>query len=193
MWAIKRSGGFTIVQDPEEAEYPDMPKAVLDNMGVDHCVSLNDIGNTINNIILNDEERSTDIPEELVKEAQIAQNTVINLDLVNSLGDRSIFVCPDCGGGLSNVNNEIGYVYRCHVGHAYSEADLLVRQKESFESTLWVALRMMEERRSLIDKISKRDLNKGLNLAGQIQRQKVDELAEHIDRLKEFLFATKKI
>lgn len=40
MCAIKRCGGSCIVQDPNEAEYPDMPLSVLKEIEVDHCVPL---------------------------------------------------------------------------------------------------------------------------------------------------------
>ena len=40
MMAIKQSGGHCIVQDPNEAEYPDMPLSVLETMGVDYCIPL---------------------------------------------------------------------------------------------------------------------------------------------------------
>lgn len=47
MLAIKRSGGTCIVQDPNEAEYPDMPLSVLNNMEVNYCISLADMGDVI--------------------------------------------------------------------------------------------------------------------------------------------------
>lgn len=51
MSAIKRSGGFCIVQDPNEAEYPDMPLSVINNMEMDHVASLKEMGNIIAPII----------------------------------------------------------------------------------------------------------------------------------------------
>lgn len=44
MNAIQRSGGTCIVQDPNQAEYPDMPLSVLESMEVDYCVTLNKNG-----------------------------------------------------------------------------------------------------------------------------------------------------
>ncbi|GGH20585.1 hypothetical protein GCM10007423_01060 [Dyadobacter endophyticus] len=40
MWAIKRSSGICIVQDPNQAEYPDMPLSVINNMDVDYVSEL---------------------------------------------------------------------------------------------------------------------------------------------------------
>ncbi len=33
--------------------------------------------------------------------------------------------------------------YRCHIGHAYTEKDLVIKQAETASTTLWVSLRMM--------------------------------------------------
>ncbi len=38
LWAIETCGGTTIVQDPEEARFPGIPRSALENMDVDHCV-----------------------------------------------------------------------------------------------------------------------------------------------------------
>ena len=47
MWGIKRSGGTCVVQDPNQAEYPDMPLSVINNMEVDHVATLQEIGSLI--------------------------------------------------------------------------------------------------------------------------------------------------
>jgi chemotaxis response regulator CheB len=44
LWEVKRRGGVAIVQDPDEAEYGDMPRSALANVEVDYCVSLLDMG-----------------------------------------------------------------------------------------------------------------------------------------------------
>ncbi len=51
MWAIKRSGGTCIVQDPNQAEYPDMPLSVINNMEADHVIPLEEMGGLIAQII----------------------------------------------------------------------------------------------------------------------------------------------
>lgn len=40
---IKRWGGLTIAQDPDEAEYPEMPIAAIQTRQVDHVLTLNEI------------------------------------------------------------------------------------------------------------------------------------------------------
>ena len=36
--AIKRCGGVTVVQDPDDAAYHDMPTSALQSESVDHCI-----------------------------------------------------------------------------------------------------------------------------------------------------------
>jgi two-component system chemotaxis response regulator CheB len=42
--AIRRSGGVVVVQDPAEAEYPDLPRNVIRQVGADYIVSLAEMG-----------------------------------------------------------------------------------------------------------------------------------------------------
>lgn len=51
MRAIKRSGGTCVVQDPNEAEYPEMPLSIINNMEADHVVVLEEIGSLIAKIV----------------------------------------------------------------------------------------------------------------------------------------------
>ncbi|MGI8635484.1 MAG: chemotaxis protein CheB, partial [Segetibacter sp.] len=103
MLAIKRSGGTCIVQNPEEAEYPDMPISVLDNMEVDYCISLANMGEVIVGITQTSPEEKP-APNDVIIESQISERVVVDYDNVKQLGEKSIYACPDCGGGLWNIN-----------------------------------------------------------------------------------------
>ena len=46
-----RIGGILIVQDTNEAEYPDMPLSVLDHMDVSYCITSENMGNIIADIL----------------------------------------------------------------------------------------------------------------------------------------------
>jgi two-component system chemotaxis response regulator CheB len=191
MDAIKRSGGICIVQDPNEAEYPEMPFSVLDNMEVDHCVPLSKMGKIILNITETDPEEKPAPPDVLI-ESEIAERVVVGFESVTKIAEKSIFACPDCGGGMWYIENQRGKVnrYRCHIGHSYSEKDLVVKQGEKLESTLWIALRIMEERRNLLKKMEGDAFKKGLTKVAGMHKQKKDELQLHVDNIKEILFAS---
>jgi len=191
MLAIKKSGGICIVQDPKEAEYPDMPQAVLDNVEVDYCTSLSQMGFLLKEktAALHD-EKPVNIPRDIKTEAEISERVAIGINLVADLGKKSIFTCPDCGGGLWEIEEGKLPRYRCHIGHAFTEKELQLRQSETLETTLWVALRMMEERRQLLLKMADEEKSKGWKRSADNKEDRALELKVHIDRLKELLFDT---
>lgn len=194
MDAIKRSGGICIVQDPNEAEYPDMPLSVLDSMEVDFCIPLSQMGETILKITQTEHEEKP-APPDVIIESEIAERVVVDFENVQAIAEKSIYACPDCGGGLWYIENGSGNVnrYRCHIGHSYSEKDLVVKQSEILESTLWTALRIMEERRTLLKKMEGDNRKKGLTKISSGYHEKGEGLQAHIDNMKEVLFATQKL
>jgi two-component system chemotaxis response regulator CheB len=194
MLAIQRSGGNCIVQDPNEAEYPDMPLSVLNNMEVNYCIPLAEMGDVISTITATSPEEIP-APQDVIIESEIAERVVVDYNTVKQLGVNSIYACPDCGGGLWNINK--GGVgegkidrYRCHIGHSYSEKDLLLKQGEVFETTLWTALRIMEERRNLLMKLTDDHIKKGLQSIAKNYKEKADDIQVHVNKLKEVLFAS---
>ena len=63
-------------------------------------------------------------PEDVVIESQIAERVVVDYDNMRQLGEKSIYACPDCGGGLWKINKSDDRIdrvdrYRCHIGHSY--------------------------------------------------------------------------
>lgn len=191
MLAIKRSGGICIVQDPNEAEYPDMPLSVLNNMEVDYSVSLTKMGSIIFDITLTEPEQIA-APSDIIIESDIAERVVVDYDNVRKIGEKSIYACPDCGGGLWAINKQTGKTdrYRCHIGHSYSENDLVIKQGQILESTLWTALRIMEERRNLFKKMEDDNLRKGLSKMALSYQEKGQDIQFHVDKMKEILYAT---
>ena len=82
--------------------------------------------------------------------------------------------------------------YRCHIGHSYSENDLVVKQGEILESTLWTALRIMEERRNLLKKMEDDSRKKGFLKIAEGYQEKGRDIQFHVDKMKGILYATQK-
>ncbi|MCC6411898.1 MAG: chemotaxis protein CheB [Saprospiraceae bacterium] len=188
MWAIKRSGGSCIVQDPDQAEYPDMVLSVINNMEVDHVANLEDIGTLIAEILKHKKGRKKPVPKEVILESRIAETTAIGIEDIEKIGDKSVFACPDCGGNLWSVQDDRNKRYRCHIGHAYTEKDLVIKQNETASKTLWIALRMMEERKHLLKKLEVDFAKKGYKSLSINNLEKQDEMQRHINELKKILF-----
>jgi two-component system chemotaxis response regulator CheB len=192
MATIKRAGGITIIQNPDEADYPDMPLSVLENVEVDYVESLSNMSVLLSEIIETTEPKEVEVPFDILQETQIDLRVSTRVENL-SMFEKSDINCPDCGGGLYLTQKDHPPHYRCHVGHSYTERELLVRMAEVMESTFWMALRMMEERRTLLLKMERRDRERGYESSANQHQERAKEMEGHIENLKQILFNTAQV
>lgn len=190
MSAIKRSGGTCIVQEPAEAAYSGMPSSVLNKVEVDYQVPVADMGYILQDIFARPIGEGIPIPEDVQVEAAITERMVSDINALEKLGTHSNFTCPDCGGGLWKMNGEGFPRYRCHTGHVYNESVLLEKQNEELEESLWVSIRMLEERRNLLLSMFERGNTMATTSGDQLDRAAALDI--HIERLKELLILISK-
>ncbi|MEO6097848.1 MAG: chemotaxis protein CheB [Fibrobacteria bacterium] len=211
MMAIKRCGGTCIVQDPRDAAFPDMPQSVLNNLKVDHCVPLAGMGALLVYLVQRLPKSTSGamgakgakgdkgasgamrngIPEDIVIEAKIAKRVLSDLSAVEALGDQVPFNCPECGGVLWQMAKGNLVRYRCHTGHAFTSSVLLAEQTAKIEETLWVALRMFEERRNLLHTMAvSKGGAPGNGAKSASERAKDSEI--HIERIRAMLLSSDK-
>jgi two-component system chemotaxis response regulator CheB len=187
MTAIKKSGGTCIVQNPEEAEYPDMPRSALNAVRTSHCVKLSAMPGIIDKTLRSPKRPKKRIPPEVLVESAISKNVSTGYKDLKKISTQTVYNCPDCGGGLWEIKEGKLSRYRCHIGHVYSEQDLLLKQNETTETTLWVALRLMEERKTLMTKMLDEQKNRGLLKTMHVYEKKITDLSTHIIQMKELL------
>src|SRR5262249_47948198 len=90
MIAIKKSGGYCIVQDPNEAEYPDMPMAVLENLEADESVPLKNMADLILLRILQDGKlKETTPPPQVIAESNLSEKTATGIEKVREVGQKT--------------------------------------------------------------------------------------------------------
>jgi two-component system, chemotaxis family, protein-glutamate methylesterase/glutaminase len=183
MLAIKRCGGVCVVQDPVDAAYPNMPQNVLKQVKADHVVPLAGMGALLAKLLERPARKDRAIPSDVAIEARIAERVLSDLPSVEGVGDQVPFNWPGCGGLLWEVAEGKLLRYRCHTGHAYTSSVLLAEQTAKIEETLWIALRMFEERRNLLTTVSDRN-GRGFS-ASATARAKESEV--HIDRIRTML------
>ncbi len=127
-----------------------------------------------------------EIPADLKLEAAIAERVVGTTEQIEQLGHLVPLSCPGCGGTLWEVNAGRVLRYRCHTGHAYTADALAESSRQTLEETLWVALRMMEERKNLLSSMA----SHGDAQWHKPQLERVAEIKRHINRLREFLLTS---
>jgi two-component system chemotaxis response regulator CheB len=185
---IQRCGGICIIQDPGDADYPDMPKNALNQINPDFCIPISEMGGVLSTLLTRKPKKQLGIPEDIIKEVKIAQRVLSDLPSVNSLGEQVPFNCPGCGGVLWKMNKGPGLRYRCHTGHAYTAASLLAEQTMKIEETMWTALRMFEERKNLLTTIAKDQ--KGAIAVSANERAEMSQI--HIERIRAILLTDDK-
>jgi two-component system chemotaxis response regulator CheB len=171
------------VQDPADAAYPDMPQNALNRVKVDHTVPLAEMGALLVRLLHRRTVKDKPVPKDIAIEAKIAERVLSDLPSVEALGDQVPFNCPGCGGVLWEVDKGNSLRYRCHTGHSFSAPVLLAEQTAKIEETLWVALRMFEERRNLLTTMSDRT-NRAFSPSAA-DRAKDSEV--HIGRIRSML------
>src|SRR5262245_41431601 len=150
--AVKKAGGVAIVQDPPEALMPDMPANALDAVDVDHCVPSDAIAPLL--ACLTRESISTSLPGEVALETVEESATPAGAKRSDQLGSPSDFTCPDCHGTLYEIRDPGKLRFRCRVGHGFSAETMMAVQGEAVERALWAALRALEERSALMNKLA---------------------------------------
>jgi two-component system, chemotaxis family, protein-glutamate methylesterase/glutaminase len=152
--AVRLVGGLTLVQDPEEAAFPGMPRAAIEESDP-HLVG------TV--AVLADrlcEWLGDQAPPASAADAALAASTAQRL-LDDDPPQVTALTCPECGGSLS-LQDEYGIErFRCRVGHTYSADGLLLGKQRALESALWAAIVALDERADVSRRIVSR-----LELAG---------------------------
>jgi two-component system chemotaxis response regulator CheB len=142
MLSIKARGGVSVVQAPESAFAPEMPKSVLQRVSVDHVADPRELPALLMRLA-SEEAGPEALPDRFVEQLEGAAR-----------GQPAGVACPVCQGVLSEAQPGLFEHFRCHVGHAFSMESLVREQGESMERALWAAVRALEESAALSRRLS---------------------------------------
>jgi two-component system chemotaxis response regulator CheB len=153
---VKICGGATLVQDPEDALYPAMPRSAIKLVGPDHILPAEELGAAIAALAKGGTVPSA-TPQQKARAARNGTEKIRpETDEDAQPGRGAAFSCPDCGGALWETDEGGLLHFRCRVGHAYSENGLLHGQADTIEAALWTALRALEERTAFTRRLAGR-------------------------------------
>ena len=187
--AIKRCGGITIIQDPTTAEYADMPLYAQRSVDPDYSLRLEDMGNFFNRLLDDSLPPEKEIPAVLRREVGITGHigSLIDGHNVKDYEGEMAFTCPSCGGPLTTMEDESVTHYRCRTGHSFTLESLDEGQDHQLEETLWVALRVLDERLALLKKMISDYERKGLDMLAKSSQGKMEEVEQHTQQLKRLM------
>ncbi len=185
--AIKRCGGIAVVQDPEDADYPDMPANAIAEVEVDYRLPLAKMGSVIQEIIKQPAAAVESVPKDIVMEAEIAERTMSEINKEQSLGHLVPVSCPDCSGPLWQIDTDQTQRYRCHVGHGFTAKALMAGQDKTLEQALWAAMRTMEERANVALMMSKNEKSRGRDRLAKTYQEKSQTSKAHAQTIRKLL------
>jgi two-component system, chemotaxis family, protein-glutamate methylesterase/glutaminase len=150
--AVEEVGGVTIVQDPEDADFREMPENALAFVDADFVGP------------------AARIPAEISRLAHELANPsrakgdlwppVEEMDLI--LNQASGYSCPECHGSLWQVSEGQLIEYRCRTGHLYSPETLLHHLSERSIEEMESTLRALEEEASASEHLAARAQERGI-------------------------------
>jgi two-component system chemotaxis response regulator CheB len=182
--AVKRAGGTTIAQSPDDALYPQMPANAIELGGASFDKPLAELGPLLVRLVSEEIETEAsigggpmrpDIEDELELDAQTSANMP---------GPASSFTCPDCHGALWELHDAVVVRYRCRIGHSYGPETLFAQQSDKIEEALWAGCRALEESAALAKRLEQRALARGSESIAERYRIRYEEAIDRARTLR---------
>jgi two-component system chemotaxis response regulator CheB len=181
LWMIKDRGGATVVQDPDDAAFGDMPRNAIDHVEPDRIVPLESLGDTLVKLLVAPSWHDTRATTRARSRAGSRDMPIPEAPLA----------CPSCGAVLIESAGDGTIHYLCQTGHTYSPESLFALQGAALESSLLHGLQAFEERAVRLRRIAGLAERRGsvgaearLNARAERAAEHADEIRGTIDRLR---------
>lgn len=181
-WAMSRTGGTILVQDPATAEFPDMPSAALSAVPSARALGPEKLAAALVDLSETSAPPAPSIPWDIGVELKIAALEGASMSTEKKLGELSPFNCPHCNGVLWEINDGPITRYRCHTGHSYTMKSLSSAQDEMLDRGLFDSLRAHRGRAALLRKMCDRASPASRRMLAR-RAELVEEDAERLEKI----------
>jgi len=152
--AIVERGGTVLVQQPDEAKFPGMPRAALRAVPDAAALSATQIARAITQLAgTSVSPLDTEPSEDLIWETDMIENVYSS---TGPPGQPMALGCPECSGGMSVMETGKAVHYVCHTGHSYSPETFVAARDDNIETALWTALSSLEEQSVVLEDMAAR-------------------------------------
>jgi two-component system chemotaxis response regulator CheB len=124
----------------------------------------------------------------LTREAPVmagAGGLAVGAALDDGDGAPTQLTCPDCGGVLHEHTGGGVLRYACHVGHVFAPESLDEAQARQLESALWAAVRTLDDRAALLDRMADRSDGLGHARVAETHRREAADCRRRADLIRE--------
>jgi two-component system chemotaxis response regulator CheB len=178
LYEIKRRGGVAVVQDPDEAEAPGMPRAAMTCVEVDHRVGIAMMPNLLS-------ELANRLSPSSVAKPSIG-DVVAAMEEV-PLARPVTLTCPECGGSMHLGALGPLLKFDCHIGHSVTAESMASGQFDAMEKSFEAALRHSNERAELCRLMRQRALSTGRTLQAEDWQQALEQTQRRSACLRQLL------
>ena len=186
--AIKEAGGIAVVQDPDEAFAPSMPRSAQQHVDVDHILPLREIPPLL--VSLTREGVEDAVPAHGPHLRPIETDSgeqPIAFTPEDRPGQLAVYTCPECHGNLWESEEGGILRFRCRVGHVYTADSMLAAHTDTVDRALWFALKALEERVALTRKLADRARRRQHTWVARAFEERALAAEEHAATVREVL------
>jgi two-component system chemotaxis response regulator CheB len=184
---IKACGGLAVVQHPADAVSSEMPLAALGATEVDHLTTGDNLAELLATLAEAEAGPGVAPPRDLQLEIDIAAGRYSGSDMLQEIADPVATTCPECRGALSYVRESRPMRFRCQIGHAVTADHLFKAQERGVEAALGIALRVMEERAELVERMKEDARRQGRRSIAELWARRAREYRGHAETLRKAL------
>jgi two-component system chemotaxis response regulator CheB len=189
--AIKTCGGTAIVQDPADAEVPDMPASAVKYTDVDFVGKVDEIAPLLSTLLSRTPPSAAagktaagaELPAWIDVENRMFTEGAEMKDL-DQIGEKVGLTCPECGGAIWEIRDVKPLRYRCHTGHAFTARVLEALQGGEAEEALWAAVRSLHEQEQLFRNMHSKS---PASDSGSEYLRKAEQAKEHAALLRDLI------
>jgi two-component system, chemotaxis family, protein-glutamate methylesterase/glutaminase len=182
--AVKRCGGLTVVQDPADAQTNEMPLKALDACAVDYRATAGKLAQALVQLTNEPAPPPLPVPGDIALEVQIAAGPLSTTEMIAQIAVPVPVSCPACSGVLSEIAEPSRLRFRCQIGHAYTADALDKEQEAAIAEAVGVALRVLEERHTLLGKMAADAKRRGHNRSAQQFEERAADYRRQADTIR---------
>jgi two-component system chemotaxis response regulator CheB len=185
--AVRQRGGTVAIQAPDDAMYRTMPASVARRARPVAAVPADQLGALVADLV-----REAPGPESPERDLTLVQEAAVNENLEDAVlgerrGEPSGYSCPDCSGVLFVQSEDPVLRFRCRIGHSWTGDGLVAEQDLTVETALWSAVRTLQEKAELSERLAHRALDDGRRVSANHFHEAASEARQSAGVLRELL------
>lgn len=177
---IRHEGGQALVQDPDEALYPQMPTSAIANVDVDGVLPVAALAARIDELV-------RDPTRQMPSGAAPAEGPGDSPRSRRPAGMRTDLLCPLCSGRLWEGADQGQITYRCAAGHTYTAPGLLAAQHEGLDDALWRPVRILHQQGALQRRLAAQSRAQGRRQSARFFDNQAEATLRQADKMRRML------